>query len=110
MPAMNRRLTLCILLLLCAFATPLRADPIKVKVVVVAMFEVGADTGDTPGEFQFWVEREKLERSWPFPQGERDLRSTPDVSVLGVVTVDDVLELLLPTGFRRDFGRTAAED
>jgi len=27
-----------------------------------------------------------------------------------VVTVDDVLELLLPTGFRRDFGRTAAED
>jgi len=31
-------------------------------------------------------------------------------SILGVVTVDDVLELLLPTGFRRDFGRTAAED
>jgi len=31
-------------------------------------------------------------------------------TVLGVVTVDDVLELLLPTGFRRDFGRTAAED
>ena len=31
-------------------------------------------------------------------------------AILGVVTVDDVLELLLPTGFRRDFGRTAAED
>lgn len=30
--------------------------------------------------------------------------------ILGVVTVDDVLELLLPTGWRRDFGRTAAED
>jgi Mg/Co/Ni transporter MgtE len=30
--------------------------------------------------------------------------------ILGVVTVDDVLELMLPTGFRRDFGRTAAED
>jgi sporulation protein YlmC with PRC-barrel domain len=30
-------------------------------------------------------------------------------TILGVVTVDDVLELLLPTGFRRDFGRTAAE-
>jgi Mg/Co/Ni transporter MgtE len=30
--------------------------------------------------------------------------------ILGVVTVDDVLEQLLPTGFRRDFGRTAAED
>ncbi len=31
-------------------------------------------------------------------------------TILGVVTVDDVLELLLPTGFRRDFGRTAVED
>ncbi len=30
--------------------------------------------------------------------------------ILGVVTVDDVLELLLPTGWRRDFGRTAVED
>ena len=30
--------------------------------------------------------------------------------ILGIVTVDDVLELLLPTGFRRDFGRTAVED
>jgi len=30
--------------------------------------------------------------------------------VLGVVTVDDVLELLLPTGWRRDFGTTAPEE
>lgn len=30
--------------------------------------------------------------------------------VLGVVTVDDVLELLLPTGWRRDFGPTAPEE
>ena len=30
--------------------------------------------------------------------------------ILGVVTVDDVLELLLPTGFRRDYGVTSAED
>jgi Mg/Co/Ni transporter MgtE len=32
--------------------------------------------------------------------------------VLGVITVDDVLELLLPTGWRRDFGvtSTAAEE
>jgi len=27
--------------------------PIPVKVVVVAMFERGADTGDEPGEFQY---------------------------------------------------------
>jgi purine nucleoside permease len=64
----------------------LGADPVKVKVVVVTMFEVGADTGDTPGEFQFWVEREHLDRSWAFPQGERMLRSNADGSILGVVT------------------------
>src|SRR5262245_36669472 len=34
---------------------------IPVKVVVVTMFERGADTGDEPGEFQYWVEREKLD-------------------------------------------------
>ena len=31
------------------------AEVIRPKVVVVAMFEFGADTGDTPGEYQFWV-------------------------------------------------------
>ena len=31
-------------------------------------------------------------------------------SILGVVTVDDVLELLLPSGSRRDAGMTAAEE
>ncbi len=30
--------------------------------------------------------------------------------VLGVITVDDVLELLMPSGFRRDYGVTAAEE
>jgi len=34
--------------------------PIPVKVVVVTMFERGEDTGDTPGEYQLWVERELL--------------------------------------------------
>jgi len=62
------------------------AEVIRPKVVVVAMFEAGDDTGDRPGEFQFWVEREKLTRVWPFPQGYRDLRTSVDGSVLGVVT------------------------
>jgi purine nucleoside permease len=62
------------------------AEVVRPKVVVVAMFEPGEDTGDRPGEFQFWVEREKLTRVWPFPQGYRDLRSNADGSVLGVVT------------------------
>lgn len=62
------------------------ADVVRPRVVVVTMFEPGADTGDTPGEFQLWVEREKLTRVWPFPQGYRNLRSNADGSVLGVVT------------------------
>jgi purine nucleoside permease len=83
---MLRRALLCALLSLSCAAARAADAPIKVRVVVVAMFEVGQDAGDTPGEFQLWVEREKLERTWAFPQGERDLRSTPDGSVLGVVT------------------------
>ena len=47
------------IVLLSLLASPLTAQkrtaspsPIHVKVVVVAMFEVGEDTGDTPGEYQ----------------------------------------------------------
>jgi purine nucleoside permease len=36
------------------------AEKIPIKVIVLAGFEVGDDTGDAPGEFQFWVERERL--------------------------------------------------
>jgi purine nucleoside permease len=35
------------------------AAPIVVKVAVVTTFEDGSDTGDQPGEFQFWAEREQ---------------------------------------------------
>lgn len=79
---------LVVLAVLSVVSTPVRAEtaPLKIKVVVVAMFEPGADTGDEPGEFQYWVERERLGRTWPFPQGYRDLRTNADGSVLGVVT------------------------
>ncbi len=59
--------------------------PIPVKVVVVAMFEQGEDTGDGPGEYQYWVEREKLDRVIPFPQGNHDLRMNGN-GVLGLLT------------------------
>jgi purine nucleoside permease len=36
------------------------ADRTPVKVIVLAGFEVGDDTGDAPGEFQLWVERDRL--------------------------------------------------
>ena len=62
------------------------AGPVEVKVVIVATFEVGEDTGDRPGEFQYWVEREHLDRKLPFPGGIRDLRTNADGSVLGMVT------------------------
>jgi purine nucleoside permease len=61
------------------------AERIPVRVVVVTMFERGADTGDEPGEFQYWVEREKLDQVLPFPQGNRDLRMNSR-GVLGLVT------------------------
>jgi purine nucleoside permease len=69
-----------------AAAPLLDASPVQVKVVVVTMFEPGEDTGDRPGEFQFWVEREGFTRTWEFPAGERTIRSNADGSVLAVVT------------------------
>ena len=48
--------------------------PIPVKVVVVAMFEQGQDTGDAPGELQFWVERDHLDRVYPLAGGYHAVR------------------------------------
>lgn len=61
-------------------------EPLRPKVVVVAMFEPGKDAGDAPGEFQFWVEREKLDRVIPLPAGNHDVRANADGSVIGIVT------------------------
>lgn len=44
---------------------------IPVKVVLVSMFEIDEDTGDTPGEFQFWIERNDMQRI-EAPLGWRD--------------------------------------
>lgn len=49
------------------------------------MFEVGADTGDAPGEFQYWVEREHLAESLPMPAGYRALRLNRERGILGMV-------------------------
>lgn len=59
--------------------------PIPVKVVVVAMFEIGQDTGDRPGEFQLWVEREHLNRVFPMPNAYHPVRMNQD-GVLGMLT------------------------
>lgn len=62
------------------------AEPIRPKVVVVAMFEQGADEGDVPGEFQFWVEREKLQKTYALPQAYHAVRANADDSIVGIVT------------------------
>jgi purine nucleoside permease len=61
------------------------ANPIRIKVVVVAMFEPGEDTGDTPGEYQLWVEREHLDRVLPLAAGYHHVRLNKD-GVLGLLT------------------------
>ncbi|HET8966185.1 MAG TPA: purine nucleoside permease [Candidatus Acidoferrum sp.] len=62
-----------------------RTEPIPVKVVVVAMFERGEDTGDTPGEYQYWVEREHLDEILPMPASFHHVRMNKD-GVLGLLT------------------------
>lgn len=74
-----------------AFAPRLHAEQdhqerIPIKVVVVTAFEIGEDTGDTPGEFQNWVERLPLPIVLPFPQGYHHLRYNPEKQILGIVT------------------------
>jgi len=69
----------------CAPARPC-AHPLPVRIVIVTMFEIGADTGDAPGEFQLWKERRHLDTRIPFPQSYHDLYYNPDSQILGIVT------------------------
>lgn len=62
------------LLLVVSIVAAAAAQPIPVKVVVVTMFEVGADTGDQPGELQHWVERDHLDRIYPMPAAFHSVR------------------------------------
>jgi purine nucleoside permease len=61
------------------------AELIRPRVVVVVTFEVGADTGDQPGEFQFWVERERLDGTLTVPGLDHPVRFNAD-GVYGVVS------------------------
>src|ERR1700677_2011165 len=73
---------------------PANADStgkLPVRVVVVTTFELGNDTGDTPGEFQAWVERLPLPQTIPFPLGNRALRYNAEKQVLGIVTSEGSL-------------------
>lgn len=82
-------LALCLLLI----APPARTQtasadkrPWPIRAVIVTTFEIGADTGDAPGEFQLWVEREHLDEIVPFPGGVHPLRTNREHTVLGMVS------------------------
>ena len=85
--------SLCALLFLLGIAPrilagqsiPAATKPILVKVVVVAMFERGDDTGDAPGEYQLWVEREHLDQVFDLPAAYHHIRMNKD-GVLAMLT------------------------
>ena len=67
-------------------SAPVESERLPVKVVVVTMFERGADEGDEPGEFQFWKERRDLDQRFALPNAHHDLFYNPDSQILGFVT------------------------
>jgi purine nucleoside permease len=82
-----RKRCLTSLLVLISASVPVVAAkqrPIQVKVVIVAMFEIGNDTGDQPGELQYWVERDHLDRVYPLPTGYHSARmnSSGEMAIL----------------------------
>jgi purine nucleoside permease len=94
-------------------ALPVPMARVPVKVIVVANFEPGADVGDAPGEFQFWVEREHLDEVIPIKGALHPLRrnadglygmcwGSPDTMLGGVA--EQLMALLLDPRF--DFTRT----
>jgi purine nucleoside permease len=54
------------------------------KVVIVSYFEVGNDTGDGPGELQFWVERDHLDRVIEVPGMTRAVRASADGTEIAI--------------------------
>ncbi len=79
------RFALCALTYLFAatFAAS-QAPVLHPRVVIVAYFEVGADSGDQPGELQFWVERDHLDRPIQVPGMSRAVRANSDGTEIAV--------------------------
>jgi len=76
-----------LLAVLCLLAFTASAQkPWPIRAVIVTTFEIGADTGDAPGEFQLWVEREHLTEVLEFPGGVHPLRTNADHTILGMVS------------------------
>jgi purine nucleoside permease len=82
---MRKAAATALLAWMCGSAAHAAAPPIEVKVVIVTMFEIGADTGDQAGEFQLWRDRQKLGTKFPFAH-HHDLYFNARTGVLGMVT------------------------
>ena len=67
-------------------SSPPADAPFEVKVVVVNMFEIGADEGDKAGEFQLWKAGQQLDHCVPFPASYHDICLNQQSGVLGIVT------------------------
>jgi purine nucleoside permease len=85
------------------------AKPIPVRVVVIAMFEVGNDTGDTPGELQYWVERDHLDQIYPLAAGYHAARmnSQGEMAILTGAGTAHAASTIMALGLdpRFDFSR-----
>ena len=96
MKSVQRTPSLCVSVCLAMLATTVFAQtavkPWPVRAVVIVTSEVGKETGDTPGEYQFWVEREHLDEVLPFPggpnvpEGQHPLRANQDHTILGMLS------------------------
>jgi purine nucleoside permease len=60
--------------------------PLEIKVVVVTMFEIGADEGDKPGEFQLWKAGQRLNTCLSFVVSHHDICINTETGVMGIVT------------------------
>jgi purine nucleoside permease len=73
-------------------AAQAQQKPWPIRAVIVSTFEVGNDTGDIPGEYQLWVEREHLTEPLDFPGGPSEpngvhpLRTNQEHTVLGMLS------------------------
>jgi purine nucleoside permease len=106
------RLRLALLALLAVFVPVARAQkPWPIRAVIVTTFEIGNDTGDIPGEFQLWVEREHLDEVVPLPGVRHPLRTNKEHTVLGMVsgtTLVNATASMMALGFDPRFDLTHA--
>ncbi|MEM9171693.1 MAG: purine nucleoside permease, partial [Pseudomonadota bacterium] len=85
----TRTVLLAILTVLTAsgcMTTATERELIRPKVIIVTMFERGADSGDAPGEFQLWNERRQLDAVIYSSGAHHDFHYNPESGILGMVT------------------------